>query len=61
MEDVDTHEQNKYDEDTMFLCEMCGDDHELLYLDSYLKDVFRGRGVYVVSGEESDRFNKTNG
>ncbi len=47
MEDVDTQELDKYDEDTVFLCDMCGDDHELLFLDSYLRDTFRGRGSGV--------------
>ncbi len=41
MDDVDTHELNDYyDEDTVFLCDICGDDHELLFLDSYLRETF---------------------
>ncbi len=43
MEDVDTQEFYDHDEDTVFLCDICGDDHELLFLDSYLRDTFRGR------------------
>ncbi len=40
MEDIDTnHETNdRYDEDDMFLHEVIQDDHELLFLDSYLKE-----------------------
>jgi hypothetical protein len=43
MEDVDTQDLNEYDEEAMFLCDVCGDSHELLFLDSYLRDTFRGR------------------
>ena len=39
MEDIDTHETNdQYDEDDMFLQDVIQDDHELLFLDSYLKE-----------------------
>jgi hypothetical protein len=43
MEDIDTHEANELrgDEDEdMFLQEVIQGEHELLYLDSYLKEVF---------------------
>jgi hypothetical protein len=40
MEDVDTQEMTDHDEDTLFLRDVVEGDHELLYLDSYLKDVF---------------------
>lgn len=43
MEDIDTQILKEQDEDTMFLCDVCGDDHELLFLDSYIRDVFRGQ------------------
>jgi hypothetical protein len=43
MEDIDTHETNELhgeEEDDMFLQEVIQGEHELLFLDSYLKDVF---------------------
>jgi hypothetical protein len=40
MEDVDTKEMNEHDEEDMFICDICGDDHELLFLDSYLRESF---------------------
>ncbi len=40
MEEIDTsHEKNdQYDDEDMFLNEVIQDDHELLFLDSYLKE-----------------------
>ena len=46
MEDVDTRELNEYDDEDMFLCDVCGDDHELLFLDSYLQEAFRGHRMH---------------
>jgi hypothetical protein len=42
MEDIDTHETSERydDEDEMFMQEVVQGEHELLFLDSYLKDVF---------------------
>lgn len=40
MEDVDTKEMNEIDEEDMFLNYVAGDEHELLYLDSYLRETF---------------------
>lgn len=42
MEEIDTsHETNdQHDDEDMFLREVIQDDHELLFLDSYLKEVF---------------------
>jgi hypothetical protein len=51
MEDIDTQHLNRQDEDTAFLSDVWGDDHELLFLDSYLADVFRGRSR---DGEQGD-------
>jgi hypothetical protein len=44
MEDIDTSElTSQYDnEDEMFLNEVAMDEHDLLYLDSYLKETFSG-------------------
>ncbi len=44
MDDVDTRILNDRDEEDMFLCDVCGDDHEILFLDSYLREAFRGHG-----------------
>lgn len=47
MEEFDTHETNEqYDEEEMFLHEVIRDEHELLYLDSYLKEAF-GNGSTI--------------
>jgi hypothetical protein len=43
MEDVDTHDLNEHEEEYTFLCDVCDSDHELLFLDSYLRETFRGR------------------
>lgn len=41
MDDFDTREGNEqYDEDDLFLREVIKDEHELLFLDSYLKEAF---------------------
>lgn len=45
MEDVDTQELNDHDEETMFLSDVIGEEYDLLFLDSYLRDTFRGRRV----------------
>jgi hypothetical protein len=42
MEDVDTKNMNDRDEEDMFLCDVCDNDHELLFLDSYLRESFKG-------------------
>jgi hypothetical protein len=43
MEDVDTQVLNEHEEEDLFLCDVCSGDHELLFLDSYLRESF-GRG-----------------
>ncbi len=43
MEDVDTLEPGEYDDETMFLSDVIQEEHELLFLDSYLRESFRGR------------------
>ncbi len=47
MEEIDTsHETNdQYDEDEAFLSNVIQDDHELLFLDSYLRDAFGGKTI----------------
>ncbi|MDR2911984.1 MAG: hypothetical protein LBV38_01595 [Alistipes sp.] len=50
MDDVDTLELNEYDDETMFLNDVVGDEHELLMLDSYLREAFRGRGAFAAAG-----------
>ena len=43
MEEIDTnHGTNEYDDEEMFLREVIQDDHELLFLDSYLKEALGG-------------------
>ncbi len=42
MDDVDTHEPDEYDDEAMFLSSVVGEEHELLFLDSYLRESFRG-------------------
>ncbi len=46
MEDVDTLEQNEYDDETMFLSDVIQEEHELLFLDSYLREAFRERSPH---------------
>lgn len=46
MEDADTLELNEYDEETLFLSDVIGDEHELLFLDSYLREAFRGKSAH---------------
>jgi hypothetical protein len=56
MEDIDKPTLNQQDEDAAFLSDVYGDDHELLFLDSYLQDTFRGHtweGGHGGSLEES--------
>jgi hypothetical protein len=38
MEDIDTLEGTEYDEENLFLHEVIQDDHELLFLDCYLRE-----------------------
>jgi hypothetical protein len=48
MEDIDTHETNEQrgdEDDDMFLQEVIQGEHELLFLDSYLRDVFGNSGT----------------
>lgn len=47
MENTDTQDQTEYDDETVFLSDVIQEEHELLFLDSYLREAFRGR---VVSG-----------
>ena len=44
MEEIDTnHETNdQYDDEEMFLREVIQDEHELLFLDSYMKEALGG-------------------
>lgn len=62
MENVDTLPDNEYDDEGMFLSDVIQDEHELLLLDSYLREALipgmhpKGhRGVLrgVSPGEES--------
>lgn len=41
MENVDTQEDD-YDDESLFLSDVIADEHELLFLDSYLREAFRG-------------------
>jgi len=41
MEDVDTQELDEYDEEAMFLSDVIGEEHDLLFLDSYLREALR--------------------
>ncbi len=50
MEDDDTLELNEYDEETMFLSDVIQEEHELLFLDSYLRESFRAHGVHAGVG-----------
>ncbi len=38
MEDIDTQDFNEHDEEHLFLRAVIQDDHELLFLDSYLRE-----------------------
>lgn len=51
MEDVDTQELNEHDEEAMFLSDVIADEHDLLFLDSYLRDTFRGKAFSKVGTE----------
>ncbi len=44
MEELDKQEINEFDEEHIFLRDVVGDEHELLFLDSYLRDVFSREG-----------------
>jgi hypothetical protein len=46
MEDIDTQDVTNREEEDTFLCDVCDDDHELLFLDSYLRETFRGRSFH---------------
>jgi hypothetical protein len=46
MEDIDTQEVTNHEDEDTFLCDMCDSDHELLFLDSYLRETFRGRSFH---------------
>ena len=46
MEDVDTLELNEIDDETMFLSDVIQQEHELLFLDSYLRESFRTYGMH---------------
>lgn len=58
MENVDTQEFTDHDEEDMFLSEVVGDEHELLAIDSYLRDVFGGgagrlAGIGISANEDT--------
>jgi hypothetical protein len=53
MEDVDTQDLDDHDEEDMFLCDVCGQQHEILFLDSYLRETFRGRQFHDAGGVAS--------
>lgn len=40
MEDVDTQDMTEYDDDDLLLGPVAMGEHELVYIDSYLRDVF---------------------
>ncbi|MDR2894418.1 MAG: hypothetical protein LBU97_03030 [Alistipes sp.] len=46
MENVDTQELDDYDDESVFLSDVIGEEHELLFLDSYLRESLRG-GAFV--------------
>lgn len=50
MEEVYTQEMTNHDEEHLFLREVIGDEHELLFLDSYLRDVFGDSAVERIIG-----------
>ncbi|MDR2894296.1 MAG: hypothetical protein LBU97_02405 [Alistipes sp.] len=52
MEDVDTQQLSEHDEEMMFLSEVIQDEYELLFLDSYLLESFKGRTVTAGDGRE---------
>ena len=45
MEYVDTQEQSEFDDENMFLSDVIQEEHELLFLDSYLRESFNGPGA----------------
>ncbi len=46
MEYVDTQEENEFDDENMFLSDVIQEEHELLFLDSYLRESFDGLRAY---------------
>jgi hypothetical protein len=48
MDKIDSLETTDHDEEQMFLRDVIGDEHELLFLDSYLRDVFGSRAERVI-------------
>jgi hypothetical protein len=48
MEDYDTQDLNGLDDEDMLLANVIQDEHELLFLDIYLRESFRGRGMNPV-------------
>jgi hypothetical protein len=45
MDNIDTHEITEHDDEHMFMRDVIGEEHELLYLDSYLRDLFGATGA----------------
>ncbi len=45
MEYVDTQEQSEFDDENMFLSDVIQEEHELLFLDSYLRESFNSPGA----------------
>ncbi len=58
MEDVDTQEFKEYDDEAMFLSDVIQDEHDLLFLDSYLTEAFRGRPTHPGAGSGSGFFDE---
>jgi hypothetical protein len=53
MEDHDTQNLSEFDDEDMFLSDVVKDEHELLFLDSYLRESFkRGRRHSTVSAAD---------
>lgn len=55
MEDIDTQSVNEPDDHQLLLRHVIGDEHDLLFLDSYLTESLRGdspRGRFVVDPAE---------
>ena len=59
MDDVDTKDPIEHEEEDMFLCDVCDGDHELLFLDSYLRESFRAFGRPGHHGGDLSEHNQT--
>lgn len=53
MEDVDIQDITEFDDDDMLFRHVARGEHELLYIDSYLRDVF-GEDSHLGEGSSED-------